>query len=59
MLELGQVIKLVDSAFFLMAIPNIIALYIFAPEIKREIFGYLDKQKLPSEELHNEISQAR
>src|SRR5690606_39466638 len=35
-LELGQVIKLIDSAFFLMAIPNIIALYIFAPEIKRE-----------------------
>ena len=45
LLELGQVIKLVDSAFFLMAIPNIIALYIFAPEIKREIFGYLERQK--------------
>ena len=45
LLELGQVIKLVDSAFFLMAIPNIIALYVFAPEIRREIFGYLAKQK--------------
>lgn len=45
MLELGQVIKLVDSAFFLMAIPNIIALYIFGPEIKREIFGYMRRQK--------------
>ncbi|MEW4467227.1 amino acid carrier protein [Parasphingorhabdus sp. JC815] len=49
-LELGQVIKLVDSAFFLMAIPNVIALYIFAPEIKREIFGYLNKQKLSSKD---------
>lgn len=49
-LELGQVIKLIDSAFFLMAIPNIIALYIFAPEIKREIFGYLDRQKLASKD---------
>ncbi|VAW02801.1 Na(+)-linked D-alanine glycine permease [hydrothermal vent metagenome] len=45
LLELGQVIKLVDSAFFLMAIPNIIALYIFAPEIRREIFGYLKRHK--------------
>ena len=45
LLELGQVIKLVDSAFFLMAIPNIFALYIFAPEIKAEINGYLARQK--------------
>ncbi len=59
LLELGQVIKLVDSAFFLMAIPNIIALYIFAPEIKKEIFGYLDKEKRASEEPLHEISQTR
>ncbi|MGF1550221.1 MAG: alanine/glycine:cation symporter family protein [Sphingomonadaceae bacterium] len=40
-LELGRVIDLVDSAFFLMAIPNIIALYVFAPELRREINAYI------------------
>ncbi len=44
-LDLGQVIKLVDSAFLLMAIPNILALYLFAPEIRREINGYLARSK--------------
>lgn len=44
-LELGQVVDLVDSAFFLMAVPNVIALYIFAPEIKREISEYLERRK--------------
>jgi len=40
-LTMGQVVDLVDSAFFLMAIPNVIALYIFAPELKREVGGYM------------------
>lgn len=44
-LDLGQVVKLVDSAFILMALPNILALYLFAPEIKREISGYLARRK--------------
>ena len=40
LLDLAQVIKLVDSAFFLMAIPNIVALYLFAPEIRSDIQGF-------------------
>lgn len=40
-MELGRVVDLIDSAFFLMAIPNIIILYVFAPELKREITSYL------------------
>ena len=44
-LELDQVVKLVDSAFILMALPNILALYLFAPEIRREVTGYLARRK--------------
>ena len=44
-LPLQSVISLIDSAFFLMAIPNVIALYIFAPEIRREISGFMAKSK--------------
>ncbi|WP_420607785.1 alanine/glycine:cation symporter family protein [Novosphingopyxis sp.] len=44
-LDLGQVVKLVDSAFLLMALPNILALYLFAPEIRHEITGYLARRK--------------
>lgn len=40
-LDIDQVINLVDSAFFLMAIPNVIALYLFAGEIRREVRTYL------------------
>ncbi|WP_260483812.1 alanine/glycine:cation symporter family protein [Sphingomicrobium flavum] len=38
--SLDVVISFVDSAFFLMAIPNIIALYIFAPELKAMLKDY-------------------
>lgn len=48
-LPIQAVINLVDSAFFLMAIPNVIAIYIFAPEIKREIKGYLERAKAEQE----------
>jgi alanine or glycine:cation symporter, AGCS family len=40
-LDLGRVVDLVDSAFFLMAIPNVIALYLFAPDLKRDIGAYI------------------
>lgn len=40
-LDMRSVIDLVDSAFFLMAVPNVIALYIFAPELRREIMDYI------------------
>ena len=44
-LPIDAVINLVDSAFFLMAIPNVIAIYIFGPEIKREVTGYLQRTR--------------
>lgn len=44
-LPVQAVFDLVDSAFFLMAIPNVIALYIFGPEIRREILGYLARSR--------------
>ncbi len=54
-LPIQAVINLVDSAFFLMAIPNVIAIYIFAPEIRREIFGYLGRvraeEPVPRQEI--------
>ncbi len=60
LLEIATVIDLVDSAFFLASIPNVIALYLFAPEIKRELYGYLKRQAESQEsETQNEISQTR
>ena len=44
-LDLGRVVDLVDSAFFLMAIPNIIALYVFAPDLRRDISAYIRARK--------------
>lgn len=44
-LPVQAVFDFVDSAFFLMAIPNVIAIYIFGPEIKREISGYMQRQR--------------
>ncbi|WP_187335775.1 alanine/glycine:cation symporter family protein [Novosphingopyxis iocasae] len=54
-LDLGQVVKLIDSAFILMALPNILALYLFAPEIRREVKGYLARRK----GQHHEDAHAR
>lgn len=44
-LDISRVINLVDSAFFLMAAPNVIALYLFAPEVRREIRGYIARMR--------------
>ncbi|MCJ7420336.1 alanine/glycine:cation symporter family protein [Sphingomicrobium astaxanthinifaciens] len=40
MLSIGAVLDFVDSAFFLMALPNVIALYWFAPELKALVDDY-------------------
>lgn len=45
MLSIESVIELVDSAFFLMAIPNVLSLYMFAPEIRRDLLTYLKSDK--------------
>jgi alanine or glycine:cation symporter, AGCS family len=42
-LSLGPVIGISDSMLFLMAIPNVLGLYILARMIKREILGYRAK----------------
>ncbi len=42
-LSLGPVIGISDSMLFLMAIPNVLGLYILAPLVKKEIYAYRDK----------------
>ncbi|MEM7283140.1 MAG: alanine/glycine:cation symporter family protein, partial [Pseudomonadota bacterium] len=39
-LELSAVINIVDSFLFAMAIPNILALYLMFPEIRRDLLAY-------------------
>ncbi len=43
--SLREVYMLMDAMFFLMAVPNIIGIYIMAPELKRDIKSYLDRLK--------------
>ena len=40
-----QVFNIIDSLFFLLAIPNIIGIYIMAPEIKADLKSYLERIK--------------
>ncbi|WP_242125026.1 amino acid carrier protein [Sphingobium sp. Sx8-8] len=40
-IDLGRVVGIVDSSFFLMAIPNVIALYLCAGELRRDVRHYL------------------
>ena len=40
-IDLGRVVGIVDSSFFLMAIPNVIALYLCAGELRRDVRNYL------------------
>ena len=44
-LKAEEVYNLIDSLYFLMAIPNIIGIYILAPEIKRDVASYLARLK--------------
>lgn len=39
-IDLGRVVDIVDSSFFLMAIPNVIALYLCAGELRRDVGDY-------------------
>jgi alanine or glycine:cation symporter, AGCS family len=41
-----QVFNIIDSLFFLLAIPNIIGLYIMAPEIKEDLESYMVRLKV-------------
>ena len=42
-LSLGPVIGISDSMLFLMAIPNVLGMYILARLVKKEILGYRTK----------------
>jgi AGCS family alanine or glycine:cation symporter len=44
-LDLGKIVDLIDSLFFLMAIPNIIGLYLLAGPLKAEINRYLERSR--------------
>ncbi|MCB1948583.1 sodium:alanine symporter family protein [Nitrosomonas sp.] len=44
--QLSNIILFTDSMIFAMAIPNIIGLYILAPEIKKDLQGYLQTLKI-------------
>lgn len=42
-IDLGRVVDIVDSSFFLMAIPNVIALYLCAGELRRDVRDYRER----------------
>jgi AGCS family alanine or glycine:cation symporter len=44
-MNLGKVVDFSDAMFFAMAFPNILGLYILAPEVKRELNSYLARVK--------------
>lgn len=44
-LDLGKIVDLIDSLFFLMAIPNIIGLYLLADPLKAEVNRYLERSR--------------
>jgi AGCS family alanine or glycine:cation symporter len=50
MIQLDAVLDFSDAMIFLIAVPNILGLYFFAPEVKREVRGYVTglKQQRPS-----------
>jgi alanine or glycine:cation symporter, AGCS family len=39
-IDLGRVIDIIDSSFFLMAVPNVIALFLCAGELRRDVGDY-------------------
>lgn len=45
MLDVSLIVDFVDSVYFLMAVPNIIGLYLLAPELKAEMESYLAKAR--------------
>ncbi|MFT4520139.1 MAG: AGCS family alanine or glycine:cation symporter [Halioglobus sp.] len=45
MIQLSAVLDFSDAMVFLIAVPNILGLYLYAPEVKREINRYMDRVK--------------
>ena len=50
MIQLEAVLDFSDAMVFLIAIPNILGLYLFAPEVKREVNDYL--RRIRAGEVH-------
>lgn len=48
-IDLGRVVGIVDSSFFLMAIPNVIALYLCAGELRRDVRAYVAQDGKPGQ----------
>ena len=43
MIQLTAVLDFSDAMVFLIAVPNILGLYLYAPEVKREVSQYMDR----------------
>jgi len=50
MIQLSAVLDFSDAMVFLIAVPNILGLYLFAPEVKREIQDYM--RRLRADEVY-------
>jgi AGCS family alanine or glycine:cation symporter len=47
-LDIGQVVNIVDSCSFLMAIPNVIGIYLLLPELRADLASYWQRVVLKS-----------
>ncbi len=45
-IDLGRVIDIIDSSFFLMAIPNVLALFLCAGELRRDVRAYREQARI-------------
>ena len=44
-MSFGRLADFSDAVYFLMALPNVIAIYLLAPVVKRELADFMDKIK--------------
>jgi AGCS family alanine or glycine:cation symporter len=45
MVQLKAVLDVSDAMVFVLAVPNIIALYLFAPQVKQELRSYIERSR--------------
>lgn len=57
--SMRQVYDIMDSLFFLMAVPNIIGIYIMAGEIKRDLKSYVRRLRAGAIPTADELARAR
>ena len=56
MIQLTAVLDFSDAMVFLIAVPNILGLYLFAPEVKREVNGYINRVRRGSVPTNAELT---